>query len=369
MTTKHANTNSREEIPDLIHVYPLPPQLLTNPYLDQLYNNMQSSAVRIHRLRPRQAIPQLLLARGKRVFHLHFFDELTQHSSKWQTLLRSLGFLGLLILFRLRGVRIVWTAHNIQPHELRHPFWAFLTYRLVTRWSMAVIAHSYAAKNMLEARYGPIPHCTVIPHGSYVNFYGPLRNQKESRIQLDLPQAKRVLLNFGAFRRYKNLEMLINAFEKLPIAERGVLLIVGAAKDQQYTRALQAQAQRVENVIVRDQFIPDDELPHYLAAADAVILPYRTMLTSGILLWAMSYARPVVAPAFGPITELIHEGREGFLFAPGDVDSLQAALTRMLAHSDLAEMGETSLEVARQFAWPQIAAQTIQLYQHVANQP
>ena len=356
-------------VPDPIKVYPLPPQLLTSPYLDELYRYMPEHVVDIRRLRPRQAIPALVSERGKRILHIHFFDELTQHPQKWQTIIRSLSFLGLLVLLRLCGVHIVWTAHNIQPPELRYSFWAFLTYRFVIRWSMAVIAHSYAAKDMLESRYGLMPHCTVIPHGSYVNLYGPLRSQKESRVRLDLPQNKTILLNFGTFRPYKNLEMLIDAFEKLPVTKRGVLFIVGAAKDQKYTRALQEQAQRVENVIVQDQFIPDDKLPHYLAAADVIVLPYRTMLTSGILLWAMSYARPVVAPAFGPVTELIHEGREGFLFTPGDVASLQAALTRALDHPNLSDMEEASLKVAQQFAWPQIATQTAQLYQDITGKP
>ncbi|MEM8530687.1 MAG: glycosyltransferase family 4 protein [Chloroflexota bacterium] len=356
-------------VPDPIKVYPLPPQLLTNPYLDQLYNHMQSDAIHIHRLRPRHAIPQLLFRRGKRVLHLHFFDELTQHPSQWQTILRSLSFLALLVLLRLRGVRIVWTAHNIQPHELHYAFWAFLVYRFVGRWSSAVIAHGHAAKTMLEARYGVMSHCMIIPQGNYIDLYGPRRNQCESRNQLGLAQHQPLFLNFGALRRYKNIEMLIDAFERLPVAERGTLLIIGATKDEQYTKELQERARTVKNVIVQNQFIPDAELPYYLAAADAIVLPYRTMLTSAILLWTLSYARPVVAPAFGPITELIHEGREGFLFTPGDVASLQAALSRMLDHSNLSDMGDASFQVAQKFAWPQIATQTAQLYQDIVDKP
>ncbi|NOK61270.1 MAG: Glycosyltransferase involved in cell wall bisynthesis [Chloroflexi bacterium AL-W] len=376
MTKKQDNSDSREtmthtskqETHSPIKVYPLPPQLLTSPYLDQLYTHMQETSIDIRRLRPRHAIPELLLGRGKRILHLHFFDELTQHLRQWQTILRSCGFLAILLLLRLRGVHVLWTAHNIQPHELHHPFWGFLVYRLVIRWSTSVIAHSHAAKDMLEARYGPLNHCTIIPHGSYVNMYGPLRDQSASRTQLNLPNAQPVFLNFGTLRPYKNLEMLIDAFAKLPVTARGTLLIIGAAKDQDYASALQERTHTVQNVIVRNQFIPDDELPQYLAAADAIVLPYRTMLTSGILWWAMSYARPVVAPAFGPVTELIHEGHEGFLFTPGNTDSLRAALARLLSNPDLSSMGAASLKVAQQFAWPQIAAQTTQLYQDIVRE-
>src|SRR5262245_6078593 len=157
-------------------VYPLPPQLPTNPYLDQLYAPMVAPGVEVLRVRPRYALPALLLGRGSRILHLHFFDELTQRPSWLQTAIRSLLFLALLAVLRLRGVRLVWTAHNLEPHELHHPTWGFMVYRLVARWSDAVIAHSQAARELLEARYGPLPRCVVIPHGSYIGLAGPPRD-------------------------------------------------------------------------------------------------------------------------------------------------------------------------------------------------
>jgi beta-1,4-mannosyltransferase len=98
-----------------ITVYPLPPQLLTSPYLDQLYAPMAHLGVAVRRGRPRYELPALLLGRGRRILHLHFFDELTQRPSWWHTAARSLLFLALLALLRLRSTRLVWTAHNLQP--------------------------------------------------------------------------------------------------------------------------------------------------------------------------------------------------------------------------------------------------------------
>ena len=70
----------------------------------------------------------------------------------------------------------------------------------------------------------------------------------------------------------------------------------------------------------------------------------------------------MVAPAFGPVRELVREDREGFLFAPGEAGSLRAALERALAHPDLDALGQAGLEVARRFAWPNIAAMTAECY-------
>src|SRR5262245_38692809 len=157
-------------------VYSLPPQLPTSPYLDQLYAPMATMGIDVRRGRPRRVLPALLLGRGPRILHLHFFDELTQRPSRAATAGRSLLFLALLAALGLRGVRLVWTAHNLEPHEHYHPIWSLLVYRMVARWSDTVIAHSQAAHVLLEERYGPLPRCVVIPHGSYIGLYGPPRD-------------------------------------------------------------------------------------------------------------------------------------------------------------------------------------------------
>jgi glycosyltransferase involved in cell wall biosynthesis len=241
-----------------------------------------------------------------------------------------------------------------------------LVYRLVARWSDAVIAHSRAARELLEDRYGPLPRCVVVPHGSYIGLYGPLRDRAASRAALGLPAAGPVLLNLGTLRPYKNVEHLIDVFATLSPETRGTLLVAGAAKSAAYVEELRRRAAAVPGVELRATYIPDDQLPVYLAAADIVVLPYRSLLTSGILLWALSYARPVVAPAFGPVRELLQEGHTGFLFAPGDDDSLRGALMRALAHPDLPALGAAGLALAEEFAWPAIAARTAQVYRDVA---
>jgi glycosyltransferase involved in cell wall biosynthesis len=328
---------------------------------------MAAPDIQVRRIRPRYAVPALLLGHGPRILHLHFFDELTQRPSQLQTAVRSLLFLALLALLRLRGVRLVWTAHNLEPHELYHPTWGFLVYRLVARWSAAIIAHSRAARELLEARYGPLPDCQVIPIGNYIGLYGSPRDRAASRAALGLPADGPVLLNLGALRPYKNIEGLIDAFATLPEQMRGTLLIAGVAKSPAYAEQLRRRAASVPGVRLHTQFIADTELPSYLAAADLVVLPYRKMLTSAMLLCALSYERPVVAPAFGAVRELLHEGQSGFLFAPGDDDALSLALQRALAHPNLPALGTAGLNLARQFAWPKIAAATVACYRGIVN--
>lgn len=349
--------------PSPIVVVPFPPVLPQNPYLDLLYGAMRDTSIRVQRERLRTSLPRLLFGRGNRVLHLHFFDEFVQRPSMPATAVRSLGFLMMLLLLRLRGVRLAWTAHNLGPHEQYHATWSFFVYRLLVRWCDALIFHSEAARDMFVARCGLPRRAEIIPHGNYIGVYGPQVAQAEARAALKLPQGS-LLLAFGALRRYKNLEGLIDAFEALPAEQRGTLLIAGTAKSASYGAAIERRAAQVPGVVVHGEFIPNGMLPQYLAAADAVVVPYHSLVSSGMLLCALSYVRPVIAPDTAPVRELVCDGVEGWLFAPGQ---LKTALARSLAQPDHASMGTAAFQRARLFDWPTIAARTAQVYAHVCR--
>jgi glycosyltransferase involved in cell wall biosynthesis len=348
----------------VITIYPIPQQLLTSPYLDQLYDPLAGQPdLRIRRIGFRAAVVELLAGRADaRIAHWHFFDELTQRPALSATAARTLAFIALIRLLRARGVGLVWTAHNSEPHELRHARWAARAYQAMFGQAHAVIAHSAAAAALLRARYGAGPPLSVIPHGAYVGLYGPRRDKRASRAQLGLPEAGFVALALGTLRPYKGLEILLEAWQ----GGAGRLLIAGAAKDTGYATLLAARAAAIPGVDFRPQFVPDQALPTWLAAADVLVLPYRKLLTSGVLLWALSYGVPVVAPDVAPVRELVIDGRAGFLFTPADPTALRAALARARAHPDLAALGEAAYAAALPFAWPAIAAQTAALYRRVA---
>ena len=350
----------------MITIYPIPHQLLTSPYLDQLYAPLAARTnMRVRRVGFRPSVAALLRGgTGRRIAHWHFFDELTQRPAPAATAARTLAFIALIRVLRARGVGLVWTAHNIEPHELRHPQWAARAYGTVFSQAHAVIAHSHAAAELLRARYGDRAPITVIPHGSYVGLYGPRRDRATSRAELGMPREGFVALGLGTLRPYKGLELLLSAWQGLD----GRLIIAGQAKDPAYSAAIAARAAVLPSVDFRPIFVPDHALPTWLAAADVIVLPYRKLLTSGVLLWALSYGVPVVAPDVPPVRELVREGREGFLFAPNDPAALRAALERARACPDLAALGEAAYAVALRFDWRTIAGQTAMLYQRVAEQ-
>jgi glycosyltransferase involved in cell wall biosynthesis len=348
-----------------LDAYPLPPRLPENPYLDLLYAPMAAFGVRVRRGRPRAMLPALLASRRPRVLHLHFFDELTQRPGARATALRSLAFVALVRAAQASGAALVWTAHNLAPHECFHPRWAERVYRLVAAGSAATIAHSHAARRQIEARYAP-RRVDVIPHGHYVDVYGPQQDRAAARRALGLGEPGPLTVCLGALRPYKQIEALIDAFATLPANGRGTLLVVGKARDRAYAAELQRRASGVAGVRIEARYVPGAELARYLGAADLVALPYRQVLTSGMLMLALSYARPALAPDVGAVRELVEDGREAILFQPDRPAALAEGLARALA-CDRDAIGRRGLERALQFGWGPIARATCEVYHDVTR--
>ncbi|WP_110513290.1 glycosyltransferase family 4 protein [Herpetosiphon llansteffanensis] len=344
-----------------ISIYPIPRLLTTSPYLDLLYDPFVAwPELRIMRQPFAQSLRAGLLQRDNRVLHWHFFDELTQRPSQSATALRSMSFIALLRLLRLRGAKQVWTAHNLEPHELRHPAWAKRSYQAMVQVAGQIIVHSQAAAQLIDQRYQVGSKTTVIAHGAYIGFYGPQLAQTAARELLQLKQNGFLAVSLGTLRPYKGVELLIEAWA----AELGQLEVVGAVKDPLYVQQLQQLATNPV-ITIRPDFIADALLPAWFAAADVVVLPYRKTLTSGMLLAALSYARPLVAPDLPPVRELIREGENGFLFEPNNVASLRAALQRAAAHPNRQALQQNALQTVQALDWTQLAAQTADVYRRL----
>ena len=101
------------------------------------------------------------------------------------------------------------------------------------------------------------------------------------------------------------------------------------------------------------KFIPDEEVQVFFHAADVVILPYRAVLTSGSAILAISFGKPVVAPALGLITDLIRDGEDGLLYDPDEPGGLLRAMRRFLDLDARARtrMGAAARATAARLSW------------------
>jgi glycosyltransferase involved in cell wall biosynthesis len=347
-----------------------------NPYQRELRLGLERLGVVVSGARPPGRDPlsvvRAWVAHGRPgVLHLHWTHSyLGQRVADAESTprgrrsaIRAALFLGQLRLLRGLGVRLVWTIHNLGHHEGARDAQEVAVHRKLVGLADAVICHCVAGVDAVTETYGlragDHGKLHVIPHGSYVGVYGPGVERGDARRRLSIPAETKVLVFVGAIRPYKGIHELIAAFRDVPGPD-AQLIVAGRAGTRQLAQELKEAASADGRISLRLGFVPDDELPVLLGAADAVVLPFRDVLTSGSAVLAMSYGRAVVAPALGCLPEAL-DPNGAVLYDAQAPGALGEAIVTALA-SDLEAMGARNLERARRLDWGTIARATLALY-------
>lgn len=345
-------------------IYPFPPQLTQNPYLDDLYGALPAE-IRVDRRSPRRSWWRMCLSSGTRILHLHFFDALVQHPQRLRCVIRAWRWTLLLWFIRLLGVRIVWTVHNLQPHECFHPDIAERTCSRVMAVCAALTVHHHATKNAIQARFPQIQTpIIVIPHGHQPEPFGPMPTRAAARRALGLDPERSVILFLGLIRRYKGLETLIDAMSLLP---QTLLIIAGHPSDKTYLSEIHRRSARSVNISLHPQFLENSLAARYIAAADALVLPYTAVTTSGMLVAAQAAGVTCIVPNVPALVESVRDGVSGFVFLGGDAASLAHAIERMEQHPDRARIGAAARAAQAAHTWPVVAQQFARLYASIAR--
>ena len=355
----------------------LPDFSASNPYQRQLAEGLRVLGITVTMARAprRQPLPILRewLRHGRPdVIHLHWTHNylggtaVPGRAAAPGRLARA-RFLWQLRIVKALGTRLVWTVHNLGVHDGAGDPREMSVHRQLVGLCDAVICHCEAALeaavDAYDLRSADRARLHVIPHGNYVGLYPAPADRAEARARLELTEDVTVLAFVGAIRAYKGVAQLLAAFHEID-DPKARLIVAGnprATRDAPGLGSeLAAAARRDPRVQVRLRFVPDEEIGILLTAADAVVLPFRDILTSGSAILAMSFGKAVVAPRLGCLPELLDTGG-GLLYDPVPADALRNALRAALA-ADLPAIGARNLDRARQLDWGRIAAATAQLY-------
>lgn len=338
-----------------------------NPYQRLLYAEMSNLGARIiylGELTPSHTLNILLLPFelavrrlvGARLVHLHWvFAFGLPGSSRWQIMrqLSQAWFMLWLLMCRLCGMRLTWTAHNVLPHEQVFADDLHARRELVRRCD-AVFAHSQFALDQLASVVGTIKRGVVVEHGPMA----PAR-RRESQPDEKQDLVLRKLLFVGQIKPYKGIDDLISAFLALPESEPLHLTIAGKCSDGTIRSRLEAFANEADSrVNVRYEYLPDEELTRLLDQADIVVLPFRAITTSGSLHLALSHSKPVIVPDVPGVAELPSAAAIRY---DGSVGGLAAAMMEAarVDASALAGMSAAAGAYAYRISWQDVASKTM----------
>lgn len=304
---------------------------------------------------------RLLLERFD-IFHLHWpVETLVRHPNIWVVRLRVLLFWLLLKLSKWRGTKVVWTIHDEKPHVVLHPSLADWVQGQLVANADGYINLCTAGQTAVSKALPGIAHkhSFVIPHGHYRGYYPEQLSRAEARSQLNLAPDTFTLLYLGYISPYKNVPHLISTFRQLPVtAEPVTLLIAGRPDDEVIAQAVSSAAKGADNIQLHLRFVKDEELQVFLKAADLVVLPFEEILNSGSLILALSFDRPVIAPALGAVTDWQAQVGTDWVKTYEGTLTPQVLMAAMLAvPSPSAKAPLASLD------WEAIAQQTVAAYQ------
>ncbi len=225
-----------------------------------------------------------------------------------------------------------------------------------------LVVMSRVAADLVRSSYGVDGNrIELIPHG-----IPDMEPRDPERLKAGLGVAgRRMLLTFGLLGPNKGIETVIRALpevvERFPDA---VYFVVGATHPaivrhhgEAYRTSLEREAERLgvrENVVFRDQFVPDAELRDYLQAADIYVSPYRNeaQVTSGALSYAMGAGAAVVSTPYWHAAEILAGGR-GRLFPFDDHGALGGILNSLFGSpGEIGRLRSAAFDFSRTLVWP-----------------
>jgi D-inositol-3-phosphate glycosyltransferase len=242
----------------------------------------------------------------------------------------------LMLYYKVLGKQIVLTAHNVNQarRDSKDSWLNRATLKIQYRLCDHIFVHTQKMKRELCQDFDVAEKAvTVIQYPINNAFADTELTPAEAKRRLGLRDDERAILFFGRIRPYKGIEYLLDAFRSL-VADKQAnyrLIVAGEPKkgSEEYLHEIEGSVRRdfdQGQVILRMQFVPDDEMELYLKGADVLVLPYKEIFQSGVLFLAYSFGLPVVATDVGSFREEIVEGSTGFLCKPGDPTELAKAV-------------------------------------------
>lgn len=231
----------------------------------------------------------------------------------------SLGYTSGKVNCRTKKIALL---HNIIPHE-PGPLDRPLTKYFLNKFDGFVSLSESVRHDLLDFKGKDARHI-ILNHPLY-DHYGKRIDSGEARAKLGIDQDRKTILFFGFIRKYKGLDLLIEAFGKLDSSYQ--LIIAGECYGSfdEY-RAMIDKSPLRNNIRVFGDYISDSDVPLYFSAADVCVLPYRSATQSGITSVALHFELPVIATDTGGLKEVIEEGSAGIITDAISPEAIAAAI-------------------------------------------
>ena len=221
-----------------------------------------------------------------------------------------------------KKTRIISILDNIIPHEKR------IGDKILTQYFVNIVDGFVAMSNSVLNDvniFDPQKPKAFSPHPLYDNF-GEKVTREDAIAKLNLSENQRYMLFFGFIRDYKGLDLLLKAYADSRFRVMKVKLIVAGEfyNNSEKYFSLEKELGLENEVIWRNDFIPDSEVRYYFSAADIIAQPYKSATQSGVTQIAYHFEKPMLVTNVGGLAEIVPHGKVGYIVNPDEKEIANA---------------------------------------------
>lgn len=247
-----------------------------------------------------------------------------------------------------RHSKVISIIDNIIPHEKRAGDRLLANYFVKSADGFVAMSKSVLDDLNTFDKEKPKVFCS---HPLYDNF-GDLISKPEAKRLLNLDPAYNYLLFFGFIRDYKGLDILLEAFAEQGLLDLPLKLLVAGEfyTDSQPYFNLIKRYNLEDQVIMSNDFIPDNKVAPYFCASDIVVQPYKTATQSGVTQIAYHFNKPMIVTNVGGLPEIVPHNRVGYIVEP-DSNQLAEAILRFYKEKKEPEFTENARIEKAKYSW------------------
>ncbi len=231
-----------------------------------------------------------------------------------------------------KSCKVIEIIDNMIPHE-PHFFDRPLSKYFLSGASGCVTMCQEVANDLLDIKKDAV--YTIQQHPLYSHFGEKLPREEAEKL-LGLESGKKNILFFGLIRKYKGLDILLEAFKSL--GDEYQLIIAGEpyGSFEPYQRIID-EIPHNERIKVIPEYIRDSEVKKFFSAADLTVLPYRSATQSGISSISYHFETPMIVTAVGGLTETIGERGTGLLAEHATPECILEEIKRYFSDDSIRE--------------------------------
>jgi len=337
-----------------------------NPYLELLYSHMDNDVViEYFQNKRKPKILNMLLTpfeltyfrlKGFRILHFHWPFPFRFSDRNNVTMALSEFYLNL-FLFSLKiiGFKLIWTVHDLLPHEKTFRDDEAISHKLTTIASELIVLNSDTKETLVTSYKISAEKISLIPLGNYIGYY-PNSLKKIKRTGT-------YFLFFGQVKPYKGIEELISTFKLLSKSDID-LKILGKCIDKKYFKTLTDLVGNNDKIHIENKFTPNNLIGDVFSLADVLVLPFREITNSSSAILAFSMKTPIIAPLIGMIKDFPQN--TGFYYELNDAKGLQKSIIKVTKSKEmLLQMSNNAYSYAETLDQKKIAKETIKVYEKI----